>query len=302
MTPGAGSHPSTGGGHAPLDRLSLNQITTRGWSLPEAIDGCTRAGITAIGLWRDKIAEVGLNAAVALVRAPDCVCPASVVPGFFVVADAEERTRRRADNRRAVDETAVLGADTLVLVCGGQGDHSLGSAREMVGDGIADHAAYAATRGVRLAIEPIHPMYCADRSVIVTLSQALDVAEAFPPVQVGVTVDTFHVWWDPEVKTQIARASGRIAGFQVCDWLVPLPDVLLGRGLMGDGLIDLRGLRDAVDAAGYDGPIEVEIFNRAIWDRPGDEVVAAVKERFVRYVGWRRLPSLPLTDDGANRH
>jgi sugar phosphate isomerase/epimerase len=279
----------TEGSQPMLDRLSLNQITTQGWSLPEAVDGCSRAGIAAIGLWRDKIAEVGLDAAVALVRKAGVGVSSVCRGGFFVAADPEERARRRADNRRAVDETAVLNADTLVLVCGGQGDLPLASARDMVSDGIADLARYAATRGVRLAVEPMHPMYCADRSVIVTLSQALDVAEAFPPEQVGVMIDTFHVWWDPQVKAQIARATSRIAGFQVCDWLVPLPDDLLGRGLMGDGPIDFPDLLHAVDAAGYDGPIEVEIFNRDIWDRPGDEVVATVKERFARYVlgrGW----------------
>src|SRR5690606_35995437 len=149
-------------------------------------------------------------------------------------------------------------------VCGGQGTVPLATAREMVAEGIADLAGYAAERGVRLAIEPIHPMYCADRSVIVTLAQALDLAEAFPPEQVGVMIDAFHVWWDPDVEAQIARAAGRIAGFQVGDWLDPLPDVLLGRGLMGDGPIDFAALRRAVDAAGYTGPIEVEIFNRDI--------------------------------------
>lgn len=282
--PGAGSEPGTADTRAARDRLSLNQITTRAWSLREAIDGCTRAGITAIGLWRDKVAEIGLDAAAALVRDAGLRVSSLCRGGFFVVADPDERARRRADNRRAVDETAGLGADTLVLVCGGQGEHPLASARDMVSDGIADLAPYAASRGVRLAIEPLHPMYCADRSVIVTLGQALDVAEAFPPEQVGVVVDTFHVWWDPQVTTQIARAAGRIASFQVCDWLVPLPDVLLGRGLMGDGPIEFPDLLDAVDAAGYDGPIEVEIFNRAIWDTPADEVVAAVKERFATHV------------------
>lgn len=271
-----------------LDRLSLNQITTREWSLREAVDGCTRAGIVTLGLWRDKIADVGLDAAVAAVRNAGLHVSSVCRGGFFATADPEERTGRRADNRRAVDETAALNADTLVLVCGGQAGLPLASARDMVTDGIADLAGYAATRGVRLAIEPMHPMYCADRSVIVTLAQALDVAEAFPPEQVGVMIDTFHIWWDPQVKTQIARAAGRIAGFQVCDWLVPLPDILLGRGLMGDGLIDFPDLLRAVDAAGYDGPIEVEIFNRAIWDTPGDEVVAAVKKRFATHVLGQR--------------
>jgi sugar phosphate isomerase/epimerase len=267
-----------------LERLSLNQYTTRRWSLPDAVDGCRRAGITGIGLWRDKVAEVGLETAAALVRDAGLTVSSLCRGGFFVAADPQERSRRRADNRRAVDETAALGADSLVLVCGGQDDLPLVTAREMVGDGVADLAGYAAARGVRLAIEPMHPMYCADRSVIVTLGQALDLAEAFPPEQVGVLIDTFHVWWDPQVEAQVARAAGRIAGFQVCDWLVPLPDVLLGRGLMGDGPIDFRTLRRAVDIAGYDGPIEVEIFNQAVWDTPGDAVIAAVKQRFATHV------------------
>jgi sugar phosphate isomerase/epimerase len=267
-----------------LDRLSLNQYTTREWSLRDAVDGCVRAGIGSIGLWRDKIAELGLDAAVALIRHAGLHVSSVCRGGFFAAADAEQRAERRDDNRRAVDETAALHADTLVLVCGGQAGLPLAVARDMVSEGIADLAGYAATRGVRLAIEPMHPMYCADRSVIVTLDQALDVAEAFPPEQVGVVIDTFHIWWDPQVQAQIARAAGRIASFQVCDWLVPLPDILLGRGLMGDGAIEFPELVRAVDAAGYDGPIEVEIFNRAIWDTPGDEVVAAVKERFAHHV------------------
>jgi sugar phosphate isomerase/epimerase len=267
-----------------LERLSLNQITTQRWSLPEAVDGCVRSGISAIGLWRDKVAEVGVDTAVALVRQAGLRVSSLCRGGFFPAADAAQRRERQADNRRAVDEAAALGADALVLVCGGQDGLGLDTARDMVGEGIADLLPYAADREVRLAIEPLHPMYCADRSVIVTLRQALDLAERFPPEHVGVVVDTFHIWWDPEVDQQIRRAAGRIAGFQLCDWLVPLPDVLLGRGLMGDGHIDFPALARAVDAAGYDGPIEVEILNRAIWDTPGDTVLDLVKQRFTTHV------------------
>jgi len=137
---------------------------------------------------------------------------------------------------------------------------------------------------VKLGIEPLHPMFAADRSVIVTLAQALTLAEGFPSNQVGVVVDAYHVWWDPDLRAQLKRAAGRILGYHVSDWLVPLPDLLLGRGMMGDGLIDLRALRGAVEAAGYEGPIEVEIFNQEIWDAPGDEVFELIMARSLVHV------------------
>jgi len=154
----------------------------------------------------------------------------------------------------------------------------------MVEDGIAAVLPYAAERGVRLAIEPLHPMFAGDRSVVVTLRQANDMAERFDSPWVGVAVDAYHVWWDPEVEAQVARAAGRILGFHVSDWLVPPPDHLLGRGYMGDGVIDLTGLRACVEAAGYQGPIEVEIFNQQVWDSPGAQVLDEIKKRFAAYV------------------
>jgi sugar phosphate isomerase/epimerase len=153
-----------------------------------------------------------------------------------------------------------------------------------VADGVAAIASHAAACSVRLAIEPLHPMFAGDRSVIVTLSEALDLAERFPADRCGVIVDAYHVWWDPEVEAQVARAGGRILGYHVSDWLVPPPDVLLGRGMMGDGVIELRRLRAAVEAAGYVGPIEVEIFNRALRDASGDDVLALLAERFLAVV------------------
>jgi sugar phosphate isomerase/epimerase len=154
----------------------------------------------------------------------------------------------------------------------------------MVGDGVAEIAPYASEHGVRLGIEPLHPMFAGDRSVIVTLAEALNLAQRFPSEQVGVVVDVYHVWWDPDLYPQIARAGERIAGFHVNDWLVPLPDPLLGRGMMGDGVIELRKLRTAVELAGYSGPIEVEIFNRALWNTPGDDVIALMKRRYLESV------------------
>jgi sugar phosphate isomerase/epimerase len=153
----------------------------------------------------------------------------------------------------------------------------------MVEDGLCAVLPHAASRDVRLAIEPLHPMFAGDRSVVVTLEQANAMAERIASPFVSVAVDVYHVWWDPEVYRQIDRASGRILGFHVSDWLVPPPDHLLGRGMMGDGVIELRRLREAVDAAAYTGPIEVEIFNQQVWDMPGEQVLAQIKERYVAH-------------------
>jgi sugar phosphate isomerase/epimerase len=270
---------------ADLSRLSLNQKTIDQWSAVEAVEGCRRAGLDWIGLWREPVADAGLSQAVALLRAAGLRVSTLCRGGFFPTDDPEERAWRAADNRTAIDEAAALGTDVLVLVCGGIAGADLDRSRAQVTEGIADLVPYAADRGVRLGIEPLHPLYCADRSVIVTLAQALDVAEQFPSDVVGVVIDTFHLWWDPDVWRQISRAAGRIVSYQVCDCLVPLPDPLLGRGLPGDGPIDFARFGAAVAAAGYDGPIEVEIFNADIWQRDGDAVLADVIERFRLHVG-----------------
>ncbi|MDG4801015.1 sugar phosphate isomerase/epimerase family protein [Micromonospora sp. WMMD980] len=270
-----------------LAKLSLNQRTTERWSVREAVDGCVRAGIGAIGLWREPVAEIGVPVAAKLV-ADAGLRVSSLCRGGFLTADGERaRTEALADNRRAIDEAAGLGTDCLVLVVGGlpPGSRDLRGARQRVADVLAELAPYAGERGVRLALEPLHPMYCADRAVLSTLGQALDLAEAFPTEQVGVVVDTFHVWWDPDVWRQIARAGPRIASFQVCDFLTPLPaDVLLGRGMMGDGHIDFPPLRRAVQAAGYTGDTEVEIFNAEVWATDPDQVLATMAERYVELV------------------
>lgn len=269
-----------------LARLSLNQRTTQRWSVREAVDGCVRAGIPAIGLWREPVAEIGVPAAAKLV-ADAGLRVSSLCRGGFLTADGEAGRQALQDNRRAIDEAAGLGTDCLVMVVGGlpPGSRDLVGARQRVADALAELAPYAGERGVRLALEPLHPMYCADRAVLSTLGQALDLAEPFPVAQVGVVVDTFHLWWDPDVWRQIARAGDRIASFQVCDFLTPLPaDVLLGRGMMGDGHIDFPPFRRAVEQAGYTGDTEVEIFNADVWATDPDEVLATMKERYLQLV------------------
>ncbi|GIH90728.1 sugar phosphate isomerase/epimerase family protein [Planobispora siamensis] len=273
-------------------RFSLNQWTTKRWSVAEAVEGCVRHGVEAIGLWRQDVAQQGLEESVKLVRDAG-LRVSSLCRGGFLTSGSPESLD---DNRRAIDEAAALEAACLVMVVGGlpgvvpdeplggtgrEADRDLAGARERVAEALAVLAPYAAERGVRLALEPLHPMYCADRAVLSTLGQALDLAAPYPSEQVGVVVDAFHVWWDPQVFEQIARAGDRIASYQVCDFLHPLPaNVLLGRGVMGDGVIDFAPLTEAVTAAGYTGDIEVEIFNADVWAADPDEVLARVKARF----------------------
>ncbi|HEV2660546.1 MAG TPA: sugar phosphate isomerase/epimerase family protein [Ktedonobacteraceae bacterium] len=267
-----------------IARLSLNQITTQRWGVREAVAGCVRAGIPAIGLWRDKVAETGVDESGRIVRDAGLQVSSLCRGGWFLAATERERAQRFDDNRRAIEEAAQLGAGVLVLVCGPAADSDIVTARAMVAEAIARLVPYAVEHQVKLAIEPLHPMFAADRSVIVTLDEANSIAEQIASPHVGVAIDVYHVWWDPQIYAQIERAAGRILGFHVNDWLVPLPDVLMGRGMMGDGVVELRRLRQAVDRAGYTGFIEVEIFNQAIWDRPGDEVLHQMCERFLRYV------------------
>jgi len=269
---------------ADVARLSLNQITTNRWSLADALDGCLRAEVPAIGIWRHKIAEVGLPESRRLVRDAGLHVSSVCRGGMFPAATAEERARRIDDNRRAIDEAAELAADTLVLVCGPPPDRDLAAARRMVEDAIAELVPYARERNVAMAIEPLHPMYAAERSCITSLEEANVLADRFDPATVGIVVDVYHVWWDAMLERELARARGRIRGFHICDWLVPTPDMLMGRGMMGDGCIDIHRIRTLVEAAGYAGFIEVEILNQRIWDQPGDDVLRLMKERYLSCV------------------
>jgi sugar phosphate isomerase/epimerase len=267
--------------------LSLNQRTTQRWSVIEAVEGCVAAGIPSIGLWREQIAEYGLDRSCRAVERSG-LRVSSVCRGGFLTGPAGDHERAMRDNRQAIDEAAALGASCLVMVVGGLpgGSRDLPAARRNVEERIAELAVYAAQNDVQLAIEPMHPLFCADRGVISTLRQALELVERFPAEQVGVVIDTFHVWWDPDLPELIARAAGRIAAFQVCDWITPFPaDALLSRGMMGDGHIDFGSFSSLIQRAGYRGDIEVEIFNAEIWDAPPDVTATAVRERFAAVFG-----------------
>ncbi len=273
-----------------LDRLSLNQATVKYLGLADAVALCVRHDIPAIGLWRDRVAEAGLAQAVAAVRAAGLHVSSLCRGGFFTQADPAGRQAARADNRAAITEAAELGADALVLVCGGlvPGCRDLGLARRMVADAIGELVPDAQRLGVRLGIEALHPMFCADRSVICGFAEAVDLALTFPADAVGVVVDSYHLWWDARLTAEIARAGRRIVSYQVCDWVLPLPqDTLLGRGHLGDGVIDFGPISASVAAAGYHGYVEVEIFNSGVWEAPADQTAATVRERFAAVLGGR---------------
>ncbi|MGN6310086.1 MAG: sugar phosphate isomerase/epimerase family protein [Xanthobacteraceae bacterium] len=268
--------------------LSLNTATVRKQGdLAQIVDACARHGIRAIDPWRDQVAAIGLDRAVRVVRDAGLDLSGYCRGGMFVADDAH-RQAARDDNRRAVDEAKSLGASCLVLVVGGLPQYSrpgsvasrdIVAARAQVDDGIAELLDYSRQIGMPLAIEPLHPAYAADRACVNTTRQALDICDRIDPAQsgaIGVALDVYHIWWDPEVLTQIERAGkARLLAFHVCDWLVPTKDILNDRGMMGDGVIDIRSLRAAAEAQGFAGYSEIEIFSDHWWDQPMDDVLRA---------------------------
>jgi sugar phosphate isomerase/epimerase len=283
--------------------LSINTATLRGaGTLDRIIEACLRHGIRAISPWRDQVHAIGLERTTALVRQHELALSGYCRGGMFPAMDAAGRQRALDDNRRAIDEARTLDAACLVLVVGSlpgalEGrpqSKDLFAARRDVHDGIAATLEHARAAGMPLAIEPLHPMYAADRACVNTLEQALDLCDAIDPLPsgtlgvagsqraaLGVAVDVYHVWWDPKLEAQIARATApRLHAFHVCDWLLPTKDLLNDRGMMGDGVIDIPRIRGWVEAAGFAGYSEVEIFSSENWwKRPEDEVLATCIER-----------------------
>jgi sugar phosphate isomerase/epimerase len=264
-------------------RLSFNQMTADPWSLEQVVRNCSANDIPYIGVWRHKL-DGDAKKASAIIRKEGLRISSLCRGGWFSAPTVEERRKRIADNRVAIEEAALLGAPVLVIVSGPANGQTLEDARATVLDGLLEILPDAEKAGVTLGIEPLHPMYAAERSVVVTLKQANDLADQLSSSAAQVVIDVFHVWWDPEVLQQIERARGKIAGFHVSDWPVPLPDMLMGRAMMGDGVIDLRKLRQAVDATGYDGPIEVEIFNEEIWKSADDKLLERIQQSFLEHV------------------
>jgi sugar phosphate isomerase/epimerase len=273
--------------------LSINTATLRKQGdLLAIIEACARHDIRAIGPWRDQVATVGLDRAVTALRDSGLELSGYCRGGMFT-ADAAHRANAREDNRRAVDEANTLGAPCLVLVVGGLPQYSrpgsapskdLAAAQSMVEDELGELLNYARAAGMPLALEPLHPMYAADRACVNTLRHALDICDRVDSARsgmLGVAFDVYHVWWDSELPAQIVRSGAeRLLAFHICDWLVPTTDLLNDRGMMGDGVIEIARLRAAVEAQGFDGYAEVEIFSDNWWSRPMDDVLATCIARF----------------------
>ena len=282
--------------------LSVNTATVRrqhgqDWPLAQILDACAARGIRAVAPWRDQVAAAGLAATARQLRTLGLELSGYCRGGMFTHADAAGAQATQDDNLRALDEACELAAPCLVLVVGGlpgalagkAAHRDIAGARGQVADGIAWLLEQARRRGMPLAIEPLHPMYAADRACINTLEQALDLCDALDPQRsgaLGVAVDVYHVWWDPKLQDQIARAgSDRLLAFHVCDWLTPTTDLLNDRGMMGDGVIDIPQVRGWVEAQGFAGYSEVEIFSAANWwQRDGGEVLDTCIARHRRCV------------------
>ncbi|PZQ00621.1 MAG: endonuclease [Variovorax paradoxus] len=276
--------------------LSMNTATVRKqWQLPQIIDECARRGIRAISPWRDQVAAAGLEATRRQLKEHGMQLSGYCRGGFYPAADAAGLAAALDDNRRAIDEAKTLDAACLVLVVGalpgaltGKPAYTdIGRARNEVRDGIAASLEYAREVGMPLAIEPLHPMQAAERACINTLEHALDLCDALDPGQtgmLGVAMDVYHCWWDPKLQQQIARAGDakhtRLLAYHVCDWLTPTRDLLNDRGMMGDGVVELKKIRGWVEQAGFAGFAEVEIFSELDWwQRPGAEVLDTCIER-----------------------
>ncbi len=261
--------------------LSLNTVTVKEkWGLAQCIEGCARHGIPGISPWRDVLHAMGVASAARAIRDAGLAVTGLCRGGMFTAADAAGRAAAIEDNRRAIEEAHALQAACLVMVCGGlaPGSRDLPGARAMVAEGLAAILPEARAAGVTLALEPLHPMTCADRSVLSTLGQALDLCDALGE-GMGVAVDVYHVWWDPDLARQMARAQGRIAGFHACDWLVPTTDLVFDRGMPGDGVIDIGAIRAMAEAAGYQGFSEVELLSRRWWAEDPDHTLRTIKAR-----------------------
>ncbi len=264
------------------ERLSLNTATTRPqWTLDKAIDGAARHGFGGVSPWRDQLQALGVEKAAQQIREAGLAVSGLCRGGWYTAEGALTETVID-DNRRAVDEAAAIGAACLVMVVGGLAPRSrdLEGARAMIEEGLAGTLDYAKTAGVKIAIEPLHPMYVADRAAVNTMAQALDICDRLGD-GIGVAADVYHIWWDPAVKDQIRRAGReRLLAFHLCDWLVPTTDMLNDRGMMGDGVIDIPDLRQAVEAEGFAGLNEVEIFSAENWwKRDPDEVLETIIAR-----------------------
>ncbi len=267
-----------------FSRLCVHTITTKPWSLEQACENYARAGVKGITVWRDTLENRDIKAAGRQLRDAGLSIVSLCRGGFFPAADAAGRRKAIDDNRRCIDEAAALGAPLIVLVCGAVAGQALSESRRQISEGIAAVLPHARAAGVKLAIEPLHPMYADTRSAVNTLKQANDMAAPFDAF-VGVAVDVYHLWWDDQLEAEIARCGklGKLLAFHVCDWRSPTTDFLLDRGLMGEGCIPLKQIRGWVEAAGFRGFNEVEIFSNRLWATDQAQFLSQIKQAYLTH-------------------
>lgn len=271
---------------ASLSRLCVHTITTKPLSLQQAAVAYREAGISGITVWRDTLLPLGLKGSADLLKNSGLKIVSLCRGGFFPATTAEARQKAIDDNRRVIDEAAAIAAPLIVLVCGAVPGMPLPEARKQIADAITTLIPYAEQAKVKLGIEPLHPMYADNRSAVNTMSQANDMVEQIGSKQVGVTIDTYHLWWDDRLEAEIARCgrNNAIFSFHVCDWRTPTIDLLNDRGLMGEGCIDNRLIRSWVERAGFDGMIEVEIFSERLWKTDQIQFIKQIREAYLTHV------------------
>lgn len=268
-----------------FSRLCVHTITTKGWELEEAIDRYAEADVSGITVWRQWLD--GRDPAVAgeRIRAAGLEVVSLCRGGFYPALEEKSREEAIQDNKQAIEDAAAMGAPLVVLVCGAIPGQSLVESRKQITDGIAATLPLAESLGVKLAIEPLHPMYADDRSAINTLASANDVCDELNHPLVGIAFDVYHLWWDPDLAAQTKRTAeaNRLFAYHACDWMTPTTDLLNDRGLMGEGCIDLRAIRGMVEGAGFDGMIEVEVFSNRWWEKPTEEFLQAIKQSYLNH-------------------
>lgn len=267
-----------------LSRCSINQKTLINWSLQECIEGCIRHSIPWIGVRREKIQEIGLKNSVKILSESGLKVSSLCFAGGFPYKESAQHKEKLAENLKAIEEAVSIGAYTLVILGGVNRQLTLETTRALIESGIEELLPYAQDAQVKLGIEPLHPMYAADLSALVTMQEVNDILERLNSPYAGMVIDVYHVWWEPKIYEQIARSKNRIVGFHVNDWITPITDIHTSRGMMGDGVIEIQRIRQAVDSAGYTGPVEVEIFNKELWSTPYDEVLKIITDRYQKYV------------------
>ena len=268
-----------------FSRLCVHTITTKRWELEEAIDRYAEADVSGITVWRQWLD--GRDPAVAgeRIRAAGLEVVSLCRGGFYPALEEKSREEAIKDNKQAIEDAAAMGAPLVVLVCGAIPGQPLVESRKQITDGIAATLPLAESLGVKLAIEPLHPMYADDRSAINTLASANDVCDELNHPLIGIAFDVYHLWWDPDLAAQTKRTAeaNRLFAYHACDWMTPTTDLLNDRGLMGEGCIDLRAIRGMVEGAGFDGMIEVEVFSNRWWEKPTEEFLQAIKQSYLNH-------------------